>query len=326
MAHKLKLKIGLDRYDRHFPFFDGTAPTPENVELVVDQIGQSARLRDGADRHGAMLEGMYDVAEFSMSSFLIAREKGIAITGIPIFPRRLFSQSQMWVHPDSSFWHPRDLIGKKVALSAFQTTLSLLARGDLKSYYNVEWESIHWLLTSEEKVAFKIKPGVKVDFIGNRQGLGQSLENGEIDAFFLPHPPHSVSTGQTRARRLFADPKGEELAYFNKVGDYPIMHVIVLRQELADAYPWLCMALYKMFNDANAIAESYYEDPNWSRLAWGLHALEDERRAFGRDPWENGFKRNHRNVERFIAYSHDQGLIGQTYPAERLFDPSTHDT
>ena len=85
MAHKLKLKIGLDRYDRHFPFFDGTAPTPENVELVVDQIGQSARLRDGADRHGAMLEGMYDVAEFSMSSFLIAREKGIAITGIPIF-------------------------------------------------------------------------------------------------------------------------------------------------------------------------------------------------------------------------------------------------
>ena len=56
MAHKLKLKIGLDRYDRHFPFFDGMAPTPENVELAVDQIGQSARLRDGAGRHGAMLE------------------------------------------------------------------------------------------------------------------------------------------------------------------------------------------------------------------------------------------------------------------------------
>ena len=326
MAHKLQLKIGIDRYDRHFPFFDGTAPVPDSIELHVDQIGQSTRLRDGTDRHGRMLDGAYDVAEFSMSSYLIAKEKGLPVTGIPIFPRRLFSQSQMWVHPDSNLWHPRDLVGKKVALSAFQTTLSLLARGDLKSYYDVAWESIHWLLTSEEKVAFNVKPGVKVDFIGNRQGLGQALEKGEIDAFFLPHPPHSVSTGQTRARRLFADSKAEELAYFNKVGDYPIMHIMALRQELADAHPWLCMALYKMFNDANAIAESYYEDPNWSRLAWGLHALEEERRAFGRDPWENGFKRNRSNVERFIQYSHDQGLIGTLYPAEHLFDPSTLDT
>lgn len=326
MAHKLRLKMGLDRYDRHFPFFDGTAPVPENVELMVDQIGQSSYLRDGADRHGAMLEGAYDVAEFSMSSFLIAKEKGIAIIGIPVFPRRLFSQSQMWVHPDSDFWHPRDMIGKKVALSAFQTTLSLLAIGDLKSYHNVPWEGIHWLLTSEEKVAFQVKAGVKVDFIGNRQRLGMALENGAIDAFFLPHPPHSVSTGQTRARRLFADSEGEEITYFNTIGDYPIMHVIVLRQELAHAHPWLCKALYKMFNEANIISEGYYEDPNWSRLAWGLHALEEERRVFGRDPWQNGFKRNHRNIQRFIAYAHDQGLIGETYPAERLFDPSTLDT
>ena len=71
-------------------------------------------LRDGTDRHGRMLEGDYDVAEFSLSSFLIARDKGLPIVGIPIFPRRLFSMSQMWVHPDSPYRKPSDLIGKKV--------------------------------------------------------------------------------------------------------------------------------------------------------------------------------------------------------------------
>src|SRR5512140_1200513 len=112
MAEKLKLTIALERYDRHFPFYDRTVP-----------------LRDGTDRHARMLKGDFDIAEFSMSSYLMAKGRDLPIAGIPVFPRRLFSQSQMWVHPDSNFWHPKDLIGKKVALSSFQTTLSLLAKG-----------------------------------------------------------------------------------------------------------------------------------------------------------------------------------------------------
>ncbi len=326
MADRLALRIGIDRYDRHFPFFDGTAPAPDWLDLRVHQIGQSTMLRDGTDRHGRMLEGDYDVAEFSLSSFLIAREKNLPIIGVPIFPRRLFSMSQMWVHPDSGFHAPRDLIGKKVALSAFQTTLSLLARGDLKHHYGVPWEEIHWLLTSPEKIEIRTKPGVKVDYIGDRQGLGRALERGEVDAFFLPHPPKSVSTGATRARRLFADPRAEELDYFRKVGDFPIMHVIALRADLAQARPGLARALFDLFEDARRLARSYYEDPNWSLLAWGQQDLEDERAAFGRDPWENGFRRNHATLERFVDYACDQGLIAAPFPVEDLFAQETLDT
>jgi 4,5-dihydroxyphthalate decarboxylase len=326
MTGKLKLTVGIERYDRHFPFYDGTVPVPEGIDLEVLQVGQSVTLRDGTDRHGRMLNGDYDVAEFSMSSYLMAKDRGLPITGIPVFPRRLFSQSQMWVHPDSNLRHPKDLIGKKVALSSFQTTLSLLAKGDMKFYYDVPWEKIHWLLTTEEKVKFKIKEGVRVDFIGNRQDLGRSLETKEIDAFFLPHPPHSVVSGQTAARRLFADCRAEELAYYAKVGDYPIMHVVAIREELVRKAPWIARAVLDMFNKAKDIAESYFEDPNWSRLAWGRHYFEDERKLFGRDPWENGFKRNRANIERFIKYSKDQNLIETAYEPETLFCKETLDT
>lgn len=326
MAEKQKLVMGVERYDRHFPFFDGTVKPPEGVELTVLQVGQSVTLRDGTDRHKRMLKGDFDVAEFSMSSYLMAKGRGMPIAGIPVFPRRLFSQSQMWVHPDSKFFHPRDLIGKKVALSSFQTTLSLLAKGDMKFYYDVPWEKIHWLATTEEKVKFKVKDGVKIDFIGNRQDLGKMLANREIDAFFLPHPPHSVVSGKTPARRLFEDCRAEEAAYYRKVGDFPIMHVIAMRQETIDRAPWLAKAVYDMFNQAKEIAESYYDDPNWSRLAWGRHDFEDERRLFGRDPWENGFARNKANIERFIKYSHDQNLLESAYPAETLFAKETLET
>lgn len=327
MAEKLKLTLAIERYDRHFPFFDKTVTPPDGVELEVFQVGQSSDLRDGTDRHGRMLHGgEFDVAEFSMSTYLMAKGRGMPIAGIPVFPRRLFSQSQMWVHPESEMWEPKDLIGKKVALSSFQTTLSLLAKGDIKFYYEVPWEEMHWLLTTDEKVKFNVKEGVKVDFIGNRADLGRMLEDREIDAFFLPHPPHSVVSGETAARRLFADCKAEELAYYEAVGDFPIMHVVAIRQNLLDEAPWLAKAVMGMFEDAKALAQSYYDDPNWSRLAWGRHYLEEERTLFVEDPWENGFARNRANIERFIKYSHDQGLIEETFAPERLFAEETLDT
>ncbi len=327
MAGKLKLTMALDRYDRHFPFFDGTVPIPDDINLEVKQVGQSVTLKDGSDRHGQMLHNeAYDICEFSMSSFLMAKSRNMSIAGIPVFPRRLFSQSQMWVHPDSDLWHPHDLRGKKVALSSFQTTLSLLAKGDLKFHYEVPWEEIHWILTTKEKVDFSVKPGVKVDFIGNRQNLGIMLEKGEIDAFFLPHPPVSVMRGETAARRLFADCQSEEKSYYEKHGDFPIMHIIAIRQSLLDKEPWLAKVVMKMFDDAREITASYYEDPNWSCMAWGRHYYEQERAFFSSDPWQNGYQRNFNNIERFIRYSHDQAMIDAPYPPEVLFTPETLDT
>ena len=321
------LSIALDRYDRHFPFYDGTAIPPDGIEFDVKQVGQGTSFRDGSDRHGRMIHNReFDISEFSMSSYLMAKGRNMPLTATPVFPRRLFSQSQMWVHPDSNLWHPRDLIGKKIAISAFQTTLSLLAKGDLKFHYDVPWEDIHWLLTSEEKVKFETKPGVKMDYIGDREQLGHMLEAGEIDGFFLPHPPHSVATGETKARHLFADSKAEEQAYYEKYGDFPIMHIVVMHQDLAESMPDLGKDLIKTFTDARDLAEGYYEDPNWSRLAWGRHNYEEERAALSGDPWRYGFKENRDNIARFIKYSHDQGLIDTPYEPEELFIQNTLDT
>lgn len=320
----LTLTIALERYDRHMPFFDGTAKPPAGLELKALQVGQSGALRDGADRHERMIhDRAFDVAEFSLSTYLMARNRGLDLTAVPVFPRRLFSTSQMFVHPHSNLWEPKDLIGKKVALSSFQTTLSLLAKGDLKFEYGVPWESIHWLVSTEEPIPFQPKPGVKIERLPKGVDLGLLLANREIDAFFMPHPPHSVMSGQVKARRLFADTRQEELRYFRKYGYFPIMHVLALREDLIRREPWVAQALMQTYASAMGIAQSYYEDPNWSRLAWGRHYYEQERDLLPVDPWPIGFAANKANLEQFIQYSHDQGLISERYPPERLFVEST---
>jgi len=51
---KLKLKLALDRYDRHVPFFDGTVTVPDGIELEMYKVGQSSPTEHGADRHNRM--------------------------------------------------------------------------------------------------------------------------------------------------------------------------------------------------------------------------------------------------------------------------------
>src|SRR3990167_5377759 len=113
MMAELKLTIALSHYDRHIPFFDGTV-VPEGIDLAVLEVGQSSPLRHGSDRHERMLrKGEFDVAEVSLSSYLMARSRGMPFTAIPVFPRRLFSLSQMWVNVGAGIRSPKDLIGRK---------------------------------------------------------------------------------------------------------------------------------------------------------------------------------------------------------------------
>ncbi len=76
-----------------------------------------------------MLQGKYDIAEFSMSAFLMAIDRKWPIIGIPVFPRRLFSSGLIFVRGDSPLSKPSELKGERVAV---RSLLSLLAKGDLK--------------------------------------------------------------------------------------------------------------------------------------------------------------------------------------------------
>jgi len=322
---RLGLAMALEHYDRHVPFFDGSV-RPEEIELNAFHVGQVVPSRRGANRHERMIRDLeFDAAEVSLSSYLIARDRGFPLTAIPVFPRRLFSQSLIYCHAGSTIRAPRDLAGKKVGINSFQTTLSVLAKGDLQEEYGVPWREIRWYTASEEALPFRPQAGVVIESIPEGKEIGEMACRGELDGVILPHPPRSVLEGKG-VRRLFPDPKQETLRYFKKNGYYPIMHVVALKAELAAGEPWVPGALMEAFEQAKAIAAGYYDDPNWSRLAWTRHLVEEELMLLGEDPWPNGIKRNRPNLERFISYSEDQGLITAPMPVDSLFAETTLDT
>jgi len=321
----LPLTLALELYDRHVPFFEG-AVKPKELDLTVIHVGQVTPSRHGLNRHERMIRDReFDAAEVSLSSYLMAVDRGLPLTAIPVFPRRLFSQPLIYCHAGSAIKSARDLVGKKVGLNSFQTTLSVLAKGDLQEEYDVPWRTIAWYTVNQEALPFTPEAGVRIEAIPAGKEIGEMVGGGELDAVILPHPPRSVLHGGG-VRRLFGDPRPETVRYFRKNGYYPIMHVVALKADLAARHPWVAAVLMEAFARAWAVATEYYDDPNWSRLAWARHLLEEERAQLGQDLWPNGIARNRANLERFIRYSHDQGLIKAPMPVESLFLESTRDT
>ena len=323
----LDLSIALERYDRHVPFFMNLVEPPEGLTLRPFEVGMAPPRRDGVDRHRRFLEDReFDIAETSLSSHVIAVSRGAPFVGIPVFPRRLFSQNHIFVNANSGIETPRDLIGKRVIIRTFQTTMSVLALGDLKFEYDAPWEDIRWIVATDEVLPMEERKDADIERIDLSVDVGRMLIEGEADAMIHPHPPPAVLEAGDRVRTLFPDRRAEALRYYAKHGYYPIMHVIAFQRALIEEHPWLARAIMAMWDDAKGQARSFYEDPGYATLAFARNDLEDEIAAMGPDPWPSGISANRRNLERFIEYSLDQRLIEAPVAVDSLFHESTWDT
>lgn len=319
--------LAIDRYDRLMPFHDSTVELPSGLELKVLQVGQEGRLRDGAHRHERLLqEGEFDAAEVSLSSYVAACARELPFTAIPVFPRRLFSLGQVFVNTRSSFSHPRELAGRTIGLQSFQTTLAVLAKGDMAAEYGLDLRSVQWLTRSAETVEVAPAPGFRVAQMPAGLGLIEALVQGEVDAIFYSRTPWRDPDPSLPIRRLFADPQAEESRYYAKNGYWPIMHLVALKKAVAERQPELPMQLMRAFESAHRIADSYIDDPGWSRLASTKYTREREASVLCARLWPLGVAANRANLERFIGYSHDQGIIDRRILVEELFHTSVHRT
>ena len=323
---KRTLKIALDRLDRHVPFFMDGVTAPHGVELRPLEVGlvNPESYRDGADRHGRMFrDHEFDICEQSLASYIIARSRGDAsLTATPVFPRRLFSQLCMFVNVDAGIETPRDLAGKRVGINSFQTTLCVLAKGDLKFEYGVPWEEIHWFVQREEELPWRSDGSISLRKVPADTDAARMLVEGELDAYVHPSPPPLIHERTDRVRRLFSDSRQESIRYFNKLGYCPIMHVMVFPRRVVDEAPWLPAATIEMWEQAKDKALSWYADPGFSLLLFSRNELDAQRRALRSDPWVSGLSANRANLERFMEYAADQKLIDEPVPVESLFHES----
>ena len=329
----MEITMALERYERHVPFFTGEVRAPPGITLRPLEIGETAMKRDGMDRHHRMLAGLeFDVCEMALGSYVLAasRDVDLPMVGIPVFPRRYFSMSQIYVNARAGITAPADLVGRNVGINAFQVTLSVLAKGDLARDYGVPWQRINWHCMRPEQLPLVFPDGVSVQRIPDGADMGEMLAAGALDAMISPQRSARTTAALASAgdwvRPLFADPRAEDTRYFQKHGFFPVMHLLVLRRDVAERVPELMPALITMWDQAKQLAWQYYEDPAYSLLAWTSNTYQAQREVMGADPWPSGVAANRSSLAQFLDYCDDQGLMDRPLQVDDLFHESVRGT
>src|SRR5713226_9857291 len=74
----------------------------------------------------------FEISEMSLSSYLIARARGMDMIAIPVFPARRFMHAELYQHTDAGITTPEDLVGKRIGVGEYQQTAALWTRGVLE--------------------------------------------------------------------------------------------------------------------------------------------------------------------------------------------------
>ncbi len=314
MAKKLHLTLACGDYETIYALKEGIVK-PDGIELTV--------LTDMSSdvRHWRMIRNReFDVAELSMSNYLIARFIGLPLVAIPVFLHRRFRHGFIFINVSKGIEKPTDLNGKRVGLRNFQVTNNLWVRGILEHEYQVPHKSIQWFMQDEEEVVFTPPKGLSLQRIPLGKKLEKMLVEGELDAVIHPEVIQPIVDKDRRVRRLFENYKELEIDYYKRTGIFPIMHTTAIKQEIVEQYPWVPISLLEAFQRAKEIAYQRMENPRRVPLAWFRHTLEEQEEIVGKDPWVYGLgEANQKNLATLVQYSHEQGLIGTRIPIEELF-------
>ncbi len=276
----------------------------------------------------------------SLSSYLIARERGLEGDYLPVFPSRSLFWTGWSIHTDSGIKKPEDLVGKSIGVGEYQQTAALWTRGILEHDFGVSQFSVDWWMERTEVLShggatgFKPMEGIKFHRILEDKSMATMLLNHELDCATIGRaltPETNIIDRSTTIRPpkdadwskikpLFPDRIAEGARFFNKWGFVPANHGYIIRGDVVKQYPWVTFNLYKAFVASKQMAEERFPHQIPSVLFFGREYLEQTKNIFGgTDFMPYGVAANHKMLETAIMFSHEQGFIKSRPKPEDIF-------
>jgi 4,5-dihydroxyphthalate decarboxylase len=237
---------------------------------------------------------------------------------------------------------PRMLENKEFEVSELSlgSYVSLIGRGDcpfvalpvalskmLRHEYGVTLEDIQWFIggmttpTQRPLIPLKLSDKIKVEFLPADRTLEGMLESGDLDALLAIFIPSIFEKGSLRIARLFPNYYEVEQDYYHRTGIFPIMHTVVLRDDVYRDHPWAARNIYRAFCEARDLAVDGLYDTDALRLSlpWLIHHIEETWRVMGKDFWAYGLEPNRPTLKAIGEYVYEQGLSPRIVSPEELF-------
>ncbi len=263
-----------------------------------------------------------DIYEAAYPALLIQRDRGASHLGLPIFPRRKFFHQLMLTRGDSTISSFQDFAGKKVGvLRWYQHAMGVWLRGYLKDKYSIEAKEIHWFTERQNLFPIDESKGVSITLIPSGKSLVQILVDGELD-ILCHEDAHRILLQHNNLKRIFPNFREAEASYFKETGFFPINHVLVIKKAIVEKDPWVVSRLIKAFEEAKQMAlDTLDGDNSLFSSPWVGYLLEEQYRFLKRDMFPYGLDANRKELETYVRYLYQQGLISKVMELDEIFAP-----
>lgn len=284
---------------------DGTV-TPSGFSLRFEEIPVLVK---GFRRMVRNLE--FDVSEMALTTYLTAREHGVAFTALPIFLVRGFHHGAIRYNVRSSIREPKDLEGRRVGVNrGYTVTTGVWARGILASEYGVDLDKVTWVLSGDEHVASYVPPD-NVEPAGQGADLGEMLIRGDLDAVV------GVDVDHPDVAPLIAEPEEAAVTALRERSFYPINHLIVVKDEVLSRHSDVASAVFDAFTEAK---QRYVR-----RLRDGDVPTDTDRmyarvlQTTGADPLPYGVEPNRPMLETLMEFAFAQRILTKPVAIDDVF-------
>ncbi len=206
----------------------------------------------------------------------------------------------------------------------------------LQHDYGVKSEDMYWFMgglntfTEPPLIKLNLPKEIRLDFLSAGQTLEKMFAAGELDALLSLYIPTMFPQGAPQMKRLFPNYKQVEQDYYRRTKIFPIMHTVVIREDVHREHPWVAASLYKAFVQARDLAVDGLYDTDALRVAlpFLIDHVEETWRVFGKDFWAYGVEPNRPTWSAMGQYVHEQGLSPKAVTPEEMFtvnvDESVH--
>jgi 4,5-dihydroxyphthalate decarboxylase len=270
-----------------------------------------------------LMNGTFDAAEMPLAHYAFLRSIGAPYTALPVFPDRIFPHQYIYTRLDTGIRSLADLSGRRVGIPMYFMTLSFWHRALLREAYGIEAHEIEWHTTSDERDRRQRLPA-EIRVIPNpgpHLGL-ELLLDGTVDCLMTEGAPLVPPERRGDVVPVLADATAAQRAWFRESGCHPIVHTIVLRQEVVDARPEIVEELCDAFDRAKQASYYHLQNERTTGLPLMRGYLDETVALFGEDPWPYGVAgRNGAELDRFLGYAHADRLTERRLTLEELFDP-----
>lgn len=269
------------------------------------------------DAFRRMVRGLeFDICEMAITTYICARQYGKRFTALPIFLVRAFHHGAIVYNTKLGIRSPKDLEGRKIGVNrGYTVTTGVWARGILQTEYGVDLGRVTWVLSGDEHVAEYLPPA-NVEAMDKGKTLADMLISGEIAAAI------GVEMNHPDVKPLIPDATEAGLRALRERGEYPINHLIVVKDEVLASRRDLAPDIFAAFAEAKHL---YIDRLKANQIDKPTEVDELHRRvmAITGDPLPYGVEPNRRVIETLIGHAVTQGILPRLVPVDSLFAANT---